>query len=131
MIILDTHTLVWMVASPEKLSRKARNVIEKETKKKAVLVSSISMWEICMLVQKRRLRFNIEPDVWLQRVESLPFLKFVPVDNRIAELSVNLPGTLHSDPADRMIIATAIENGATLVTSDKRILKYPRVRSIW
>ncbi|MFP4086476.1 MAG: PIN domain-containing protein, partial [Desulfobacteraceae bacterium] len=61
----------------------------------------------------------------------LPFLTFVPVDNAVAVQSVNLPGPLHQDPADRIIIATAITIDAPVVTKDEKILEYPYVNTIW
>lgn len=131
MIVLDTHVLVWWVANPKKLSRKAREAIEKQAEKEEVLVSSISVWEIYMLVKKERVRLTMDVAAWMEKVESLPYLKFVPVDNWIAAKSVMLPGDFHEDPADRMIIATALASGATLVTGDKRIRNYPHVKSVW
>lgn len=132
MIVLDTHVLVWWVAKPEKLSKRAQEKIAREVKKGGqLLASSISIWEIYLLVAKNKLSFSVDVDTWLAKVESLPFMQFIPVDNKIAAKSVNLPEPLHSDPADRIIIATALQNGADLITSDKRILAYPNVRSIW
>ena len=132
MIVLDTHVLVWWVASPEKLSTKAEKIIKSEIKNNGqLLVSSISVWEICLLVKKERLSFTMDVDIWLEKVESLPFIQFISVDNRTAAKSVNLPGEFHDDPADRMIIALAREKGAILLTSDRRIRKYPHVRSFW
>ena len=132
MIVLDTHVLVWWVANPEKLSKRAQEKIAREVKKGGqLLASSISVWEIYLLVAKNKLSFSVDVDTWLEKVESLPFMQFIPVDNKIAAKSVNLPEPLHSDPTDRIIIATALQNGADLITSDKRILAYPSVRSIW
>jgi PIN domain nuclease of toxin-antitoxin system len=68
---------------------------------------------------------------WIAKCEALPFLHFVPVDNAMAIRSVRLPLPFHKDPADRLIVATAIIKGAPLVTSDSRILSYPHVRTIW
>jgi PIN domain nuclease of toxin-antitoxin system len=56
---------------------------------------------------------------------------FVPVDNEIAVRSVELPGEIHKDPADRMIVATARKLAAPLVTADEKIQNYPHVRTIW
>lgn len=131
MIVLDTHVLVWFVSNPEKLSRNAKKYINQEIKKNEIFVSSISVWEIYMLIKKERIKLSIHPQSWLEKVESLPFVQFVPVDNRIASQSVNLPEPLHNDPADRIIIATALNNGALLITSDRRILKYPHAQSLW
>jgi PIN domain nuclease of toxin-antitoxin system len=58
-------------------------------------------------------------------------MKFLPVDNEIARLSVSLPGKFHSDPADRMIVATARFLGAPLVTKDAKIRKYRHVKTVW
>ena len=76
---------------------------------------------------------DLEPEVegWLEKVESLPTVRFIPVDNRIAAYSINLPDFDHKDPADRIIIATALNTGAKLVTSDRKILNYHHVQSIW
>lgn len=128
MILLDTHVLVWWVSIPSKLSKRARNLIEKE---KEILVSSISIWEIAMLVRKERLRLTMDVAQWIEKMEKIPSLQFVSIDNSIAWKSVDLPGTPHDDPADRMIIATARGYGATLITADKRILKYPHVQAVW
>jgi PIN domain nuclease of toxin-antitoxin system len=131
MIVLDTHVWLWWLSNPEKLSRVAAECIDRETKAGLVYISSISVWEIAMLVAKGRLELSIDVADWLAVSESLPMIKFVPIDNRIALQSVRLPGTLHSDPADRIIIATAIAMSASVVTADKRIASYPVVKSIW
>lgn len=131
MIVLDTHVLVWFISNPEMLSRNAQKRINQEIKKNEILISSISVWEIFMLIKKERIKLTVHPDSWLKKVESLPFIEFVSVDNRIASQSVNLREPLHNDPADRIIIATALEFGATLITRDSRILNYPHVQSLW
>lgn len=132
MITLDTHALIWWISNPEKLSKKASRRIDKEVKEKGkILVSSISIWEIYMLVKKGRLKLTMDTDSWLEKIEQINLLQFVPVDNKIAAKSVNLPDFSNPDPADRMIIATALQNGSPLITSDKKILNYPLVRTIW
>jgi len=132
MIVLDTHVLVWWIDSPTKLSPKVQKLIEKTIKKEEkIIVSSISIWEISLLVKKGKLGFAIDINSWLQRVESMSFVQFIPVDNQIAAKSVNLSGEFHDDPADRIIIATALNVGATLITSDRKILNYPHVQSLW
>lgn len=139
MIILDTHTLVWWVTVPAKLSRNAQKIIEASNKqsfstnknKEQILVSSISIWEICLLVKSKGLKFSVDINTWISRVEKLPNIQFIPVDNSIFAKSVMLPEPFHKDPADRIIVTTAREYGAKLVTSDKRILNYPHVQSVW
>lgn len=131
MIVLDTSALIRWVCIPAKLSKKARKTIEEAFEKGEICISSISVWEISLLIKKGRLGFFLDTDTWLEKIESLPAIQFVPIDNKIAVSSVSLPDYSHKDPADRMIIATAREYGATLVTSDKKILTYPHVESLW
>lgn len=130
MIVIDTHALVWWI-HPEKsrLSPAATSMIERALEKNEAVVSSISAWEIGMLVRKGRIEFAVGVSAWFQEIEKTPGLRFLPVDNRIALLSQNLPGELHWDPADRIIVALAQDLGATLVTVDERLREYPHVRT--
>ena len=131
MIVLDTHTLIWWVDSPQKLPKKSKKIIDREkSKEKSILVSSISIFEIYLLIKKRKLVLTQEPDTWVEKIQNLSSVRFIPVDNRKAAQSVNLPDFSHKDLADRIIIATAREYGATLITSDKKILKYAHVHTL-
>lgn len=132
MIVLDTHTLIWWVDSPQKLSKKARNLIEQaKTKEKSILVSSITTFEIYLLIKSGKLELATNPDIWLEKIESLISVRFIPVDNRVAAYSVNLPDFSNKDPADRMIVATALLYGAKLVTSDEKIINYKKIQTVW
>ena len=131
MILLDTHTWIWWLSSPEKLSEKARDVIEDARGKREIRISSMSVWEMAMLVAKGRLELAMDLNEWVVRCERLPFLTFVPVSNVIALKAVLLPVSVHPDPADRLIIATAQTLGATLVTKDRKIRNFKRVKTIW
>ena len=131
MIVLDTHAWLWWVSNPENLSPPARKIIESTVENDEILISSISAWEVALLVAKGRLQLTIEVSDWIAKSERLPFVKFIPIDNAIAVKSVSLPKPLRSDPADRIIVATATIVGATLVTKDERILNYPHVETIW
>ncbi|MCK4618749.1 MAG: type II toxin-antitoxin system VapC family toxin [Desulfobacterales bacterium] len=131
MIVLDTHAWLWFVSNPELLSKKAKRTIERAVVDKNVFISSISAWEVALLTSKKRLLLSMEVADWIKKSEMLPFVNFIPVDNSIAVKSVNLSPPFHSDPADRIIIATAISLGASLITKDERILEYPHVKTIW
>ena len=131
MIVLDTHVWVLFVSNPELLSKRAKRSLDAAMEEKGILISSISAWEVALLVAKKRLRLTLGVTDWIAKSEALPFITFIPVDNSIAIKSVNLPQPLHSDPADRIIIATAISMGAPLLTKDETILKYPHVQTIW
>ena len=84
-----------------------------------------------MLTARGRLKLTMDARDWIAKSESLPFLHFIPVTNQIAVKSVHLPGKLHSDPADRIIVATAIIQETTLITADEKILNYPHVETLW
>lgn len=84
-----------------------------------------------MLVSQDRLKLTMAVEEWIGRCEALPQLKFVPVTNAVAVRSVRLPGDFHPDPADRIIVATALTLGATVITKDARIRRYAHVQSTW
>jgi len=130
-IVLDTHAWVWWVSDPDRVSGPARLAIEQARGVGALLASSISAWEVAMLAARGRLELTIPVEEWIARCEAVPGMRFVPVNNAIALRSVNLPGTLHPDPADRIIVATALEKKARLITKDARLQAYPHVQTLW
>ncbi|HVT61351.1 MAG TPA: type II toxin-antitoxin system VapC family toxin [Thermoanaerobaculia bacterium] len=129
--MLDTHAWIWWVASPEQISQAARARISLEVEAAGIHVSAISCWEISLLVRKGRLALTLDVADWIAKMEALPFVHFVPIDNRIALRSNSLPGDFHDDPADRLIVATALTLGATLITKDARIHAYPHAETLW
>lgn len=131
MIMLDTHVLIWWVDDPAQLSGPAHTAIEKAMQTKSVYVSCISSWEIALLVERGRLKLALDVRDWLARCEAIPFLSFVPVNTAIAVESVRLPDFPHSDPADRIITATAMSLGAQLVTKDEKIRSYTNIKTVW
>ncbi|UCC73737.1 MAG: type II toxin-antitoxin system VapC family toxin [Gemmatimonadota bacterium] len=131
MIVLDTHVWVWWVSGVGELSPRAGELIAEAVIDRALHVSCISAWEVAMLVRRGRLVLTMGVEDWVARSEALPFLRFVPVDNRIALGAVRLPEPLHRDPADRIILSTAQTLGATLVTRDERLWDYPHVETAW
>jgi PIN domain nuclease of toxin-antitoxin system len=131
-MLLDTHAWVWWMSDPDKLPGRARKALDREAERSASIgVSCISTWEVAMLVAAGRLILTLDLAEWLGRAGAVPFVEFVPVDNQVALRSVRLPEFPNRDPADRLIVATAIGLGATLVSGDHRILEYPRVRTLW
>ena len=131
MIVLDTHVWVWWVAEAAELPSRVRKVIDRNAADHTTYVSSISAWEVALLVKKGRLQLTMSAGDWIAQCEALPALKFVPVDNRIVVRSIFLPGPLHNDPADRMIISTALHLGARLVTKDAKLRRYAHVETLW
>ena len=131
MIVLDTHAWIWFISNPDLLSKRAQKAVDAAVKDRSILISSISAWELALLVTQKRLKLTLDVTDWIAKSESLPFIQFMPVTNSIAVKSVNLPLPLHPDPADRIIIATALSVGAPLVTKDKKLLSYGPVKTIW
>ena len=131
MIVLDTHAWIWWISNPEKLGIAATSAIEQAIEENGIFLSSISTWEIALLVAKGRLTLSINVRDWVRKTESLPFIRFMPVDNTIALRSVDLPGAFHADPADRIIAATALSTGLPLVTKDEKIQACSFIQTIW
>ena len=132
MIVLDTHILIWWVtADLTKLSPNAISAINQELAGGEIIISSITAWEIAMLIAKERIVISMDLNEWLSTIEQIEAVRFYAVENDIAVKSVALPGEFHKDPADRMIVATARKLGCGLVTADEKILNYQHVKSIW
>ncbi len=125
-LLLDTHVWVWFLESDEKrLSKK--NVERLTTAEEAgeLLVSDISFWEVANKSMREKL-FSIDAIIWLERAAAASSLAYVPVERAALIQSTRLSGTPPRDPADRILIATAQLNGATLVTADAKIINYAR-----
>ncbi len=124
LVLLDTHAWVWLLNGSERLGPRAQKAIRGSLAEQAVLVSAISPWEVAMLVSKGRLVLDRDVGEWVQAALSLPGIRLEPISPEIAVASTRLPGTIHSDPADRMIAATARHLGSTLITADQLLLDY-------
>ncbi len=131
MILLDTHSLLWWVNQEASLSATARAAIATEYPDGHILVSSMTVWEIALLVTRGRIRFSSTLDGWVAGLRNVQALKFIPMDNEIAVSAITLPGEFHKDPADRIIVATARRYNAPIITADEKIKAYPHVRTIW
>lgn len=131
-VVIDTHVLVWWVSGNEQLSSTANKEIYRTLENEGeVVVSSISAWEIAMLVKKERLVLSMDVENWLETVSRIDGVRFMPVDNEIAVKSTLLPGAFHKDPADQMIVATARKLAIPLVTADSKLQRYKHVKTIW
>jgi PIN domain nuclease of toxin-antitoxin system len=123
--------LWWASQQKDRLSPAAKHALDAEQDSGQIAISSISAWEIAMLVQRKRIALTMDLKQWLAVVGEVANVRFIPIDNTIAVESESLPGEFHRDPADRMIVATARKLGATLVTMDEKIRNYAHVRTIW
>lgn len=124
-ILLDTHIFIWLMSGSDRLTQKAKKSIETCTENEGyIFVSAISIWEIGMLVQKRRLTLKEPILQWVQESLSAPYTQLATLSPEIAVESCQLPGEFHGDPADRMIVATSRVLNTPLLTMDDRILSY-------
>lgn len=124
-ILLDTHIFIWLMSGSDRLTQKAKKSIETCTENEGyIFVSAISIWEIGMLVQKRRLTLKEPILQWIQESLSAPYIQLATLSPEIAVESCQLPGEFHGDPADRMIVATSRVLNTPLLTMDDRILSY-------
>ncbi len=130
LVLLDTHVWIWLLNGSERLGPKARKAIQRSQDEEAVLVSAISPWEIAMLVAKGRLVLDRDVGEWIQAALSLPGFRLEPLSPEVAVASTRLPGTLNSDPADRMIAATSRHLGSILITADQLLLDYGKAGHI-
>lgn len=132
MIVIDTHVLLWWFGGDrQRISQPAWDALQAEMQGGTILISSISAWEIALLSAKGRIGLSSDVSSWLEIVERVEAIQFVPVDNQIAILSAQLDGLLHKDPADRILVATSMRFLAPLVTMDDKIRNFARIRTIW
>ncbi|MBI4660066.1 MAG: type II toxin-antitoxin system VapC family toxin [Verrucomicrobia bacterium] len=121
----DTHAVIWAMEDDPLLSERARAAAEERNEN---AVSGITLWEVAALVNKGRIKLSIPLDEWLDELTSrLPVFN---ISGAIAARCYNL-GPFHGDPADRIIVATALIHSLTIVTRDQKIHAYQKVASLW
>lgn len=125
MILLDTQALVWLIEGNPRLAEKARRVIEKaRSEKDGARIAAISIWETAMLVDKNRIALSRPVAEWFEAVLTAPGFCLTGITVSIGADAGALPGDIHGDPADRIVIATARALGCPVLTADKAILRY-------
>jgi len=130
-IVLDTHILVWWVSGSGRLSVRARRAIEQGLRRSPAIVSTISLLEIATAVRRCRLELALPLDQWMADLRALPELQFQPVSFEIAALAGSFDEATPGDPADRIIVATALTSRAKLVTADERLRGSALVATVW
>jgi PIN domain nuclease of toxin-antitoxin system len=124
-ILLDTHAAIWFALDSELLGEDSRGLADQALEDERLAVSSITFWEIALLISKRRLQLEKSPsELRLQLLDG--GVTELPVTGPISILAVELKD-LHGDPADRFIAATSVIHGATLMTADAELLRWPHV----
>jgi PIN domain nuclease of toxin-antitoxin system len=121
-LLLDTQVLLWLSAEPERLGSQGYRRVESGLAAGENLVSSISFWETAMLIAKGRYRLFKPVLEWRGDLLARGLAE-IPVDGFIATQAGELEWE-HGDPADRIIVTTAMRLGASLLTADRRILSW-------
>jgi PIN domain nuclease of toxin-antitoxin system len=130
-LLLDTHCWLWaQLGLIEKLSRPALAAIRSAESEGNLRISVISIWELAMLEKRGRVALPMNVRTWVEQALSKPGIAVAQLTTEIAIESVQLPGELHGDPADRMLVATARLLGATLLTKDAKLIQYSRQRYV-
>jgi PIN domain nuclease of toxin-antitoxin system len=125
MLLLDTHVWIWYFEGDRNLAGSPLlEDIKSAISRSSLRISEISLWEVAMLESKGRISFSRDCLNWINRTLEVPGFSTVNISSEIACLSCRLPGVFHGDPADRLIAATAIHLGASLVTGDSKIVSY-------
>lgn len=127
-LLLDTHVWFWALESPDHMGRRCCAALKSEENE--LVVATISTVEFGQLQAAGKIVFKGTLESWVRRGAAALGMHTAELSQPIALLSYTLPGTFHKDPADRILVATAIHHGHTLVTADERILAYPHVMSL-
>jgi len=129
-ILVDTHVVVWLAFDQDQISAKAKGAID-DARKNAdgLAISDITLLELATLASKRRIRLDISLESFLQEVEA----RFVvlPISGRACARAMGFPASYPNDPADRIIGATALVEGLSLLTADRGIRRSRAVQTIW
>jgi PIN domain nuclease of toxin-antitoxin system len=131
MIVVDTHIIIWDALAPKQLSSPAAKALAQANQGDGFLISDISLWEIAMLIQKGRIKVNTDPQTFLTLIFQANNCQVRPITPEIAYLSVSFPNKFNPDPADRLIIATALSENVALITADQNIQSAGIVTTIW
>jgi PIN domain nuclease of toxin-antitoxin system len=123
LLLVDTHTLIWMVEEAPRLGVQTAEALNRAGWENRIAVSAITPWEIGLLVSKGRLQLGADVMEWLRAALAKPGVRLTSLEPEIAVASTRLPFEMHADPADRILLATARHLGATLVTADGALLE--------
>jgi len=128
-LLLDTHIVLWLDSGDERLGEATRRMVDVAWKDGGrIFLSAVSVWEIAVLVDKGFIELDLPVEEWVERFLDRPGLEAVPLDHAAAARAYRLHHLEHRDPADRLLIASAIGLGSPLVTYDDRIRKFAKAR---
>ena len=127
MIVLDTDAWIWWASAPARLGRRGRAAIDAADR---IGVPAVCCFEVAAALSRGRITLDRSPLEWIEQALALPRIELLPLTPAIAVKATQL-GSFHGDPADRLIVATAVLAAATLVTRDRNIRASAAVSSVW
>lgn len=128
MLLLDTHSFVWLAADSARISAPAKKALRAAAGR--LFLSTASAWEIGILWKRKRLVLPLDPSAFVARAVEHHGISEIAIDRSVALTATSLPD-LHRDPIDRILIATAMEHRLGIVTRDRVIPTYPGIQTIW
>jgi PIN domain nuclease of toxin-antitoxin system len=124
-LLLDTHIALWLDSGDDLLRSSTRALIDGCWQNGGTIcLSAVSVWEIALLVDCRRIELDLPVEAWVTRFLQRPGIEPTPLGHSAASRSYRLYQLEHRDPAGRLLVATAIELACPLVTYDERILRF-------
>lgn len=124
-LLLDTHIALWLDSGDDRLRGETRTLIDGCWRSGgAVLLSAVTVWEIALLVDSARMTLDLPVEGWVARFAACPGVETIPLSHTAAARAYRLHPLEHRDPADSLLIATAIERDCPLVTYDGRIARF-------
>ncbi len=130
MILLDTHVVIWLALTPEKISPAATAAIREAESVGAILgISAMTLYEVVYSIRRGRIQPSVPHQVFLDRIRSR--LKVFPVSDTIAQCAAELSAPFHGDPMDRIIAATTIVENCVLITHDDLIRNANVCKVLW
>ncbi len=124
LLVLDTHVWLWTLLGSRTVRAETMEEMARAARQDELIVPVIAVWEIALLDAKGRIELGSPVDDWVAEALAVPGYQLALLTPKIAVLCHNLPGDLHADPVDRMMVATAIDLAATLITRDEALLSY-------
>ena len=124
LLVLDTHVWLWTLLGNRTVRAETLEEMARAARKDELIVPVIAVWEVALLAAKGRIELGIPTGDWIAEALAIQGYQLALLTPEIAVLCHNLPGDLHADPVDRIVVATAIDLAATLVTRDDALLSY-------